>query len=573
MECDVPTTSLTPTARAEALEAMQREELDVLVIGGGVTGAGAALDAVTRGLTTAVVEMRDWASGTSSRSTKLLHGGLRYLEMLDFGLVREALRERGLVMNKLAPYLSRPVPIIYPLTGKGWERLYVGSGIALYDLMALEKGAGRGVPRHKHYSKSTTMKLFPGLDPDVCVGAIRYYDGQIDDARHTMALARTAAVHGAHVASRTKVTGLLREAGRVIGASVKDLETGDTFEVRARVVINATGVWTDEMQAMLGEEGEFTVRASKGIHLLVPRDRIKAKVGMILRTEKSVLFTIPWHQHWLIGTTDTEYDLDKGDPTASAEDIEYVLAQANRVLKNKLTKDDVVGTFAGLRPLVAGNADSTAKLSREHLVIETAPGMVVVAGGKYTTYRVMAEDTVDAALTSMGKQAGPCITREVPIIGVDGYKAAFNRRELTAERTGLHVARIEHLLRRFGALSEAVLALLEEDPSLGEPIPGADDYLKAEVVYAAREEGAMHIEDVLVRRTHINFEVQDRGAEAAPHVADLMAAQFGWSDEQRDLELNAYLKRVEAELAANAAPDDESAQAARLMAPEVVPTS
>jgi len=564
-------TSLSPAARAEALEAMEREELDILVIGGGVTGAGAALDAVTRGLKTGMVEMRDWASGTSSRSTKLLHGGLRYLEMLDFRLVREALHERGLVMQKLAPYLTRPIPIIYPLTHKGWERLYVGAGILLYDVMAKEKGASKGVPNHKHYAKSTVMKLFPGLDPDVCVGAIRYYDGQVDDARHTMLLARTAAAHGAHVASRTQLVDVIREAGRVVGAKVKDLENDRTFDVRARAIINATGVWTDEMQALLGEEGEFTVRASKGIHIVVPRDRIKAKVGMVLRTPTSVLFTIPWHHHWVIGTTDTEYDLDKADPTASAEDIEYVLGQANRVLKQKLTKDDVVGTYAGLRPLVAGNADSTAKLSREHLVIETTPGMIVVAGGKYTTYRVMAEDTVDAALESMGKQAGPCITKDVPIVGVDGYRAAWNRREVIAEKAGLHVARVEHLLKRFGAVSEELLAMVAEDPSLGEPLPGADDYLKVEVAYSARHEGALHLEDVMVRRTHINMEVQDRGVEAAPTVADLMAAELGWSDEQRQQELDAYLARVEAELKANAAPTDEEAQQTRLEAPEVVP--
>ncbi len=563
-------TPMSTHTRTAALEAMETEELDILVIGGGVTGTGAALDAVTRGLNTGLVEMRDWASGTSSRSTKLLHGGLRYLEMLDFGLVREALRERGLVMQKLAPYLTRPIPFIYPLTHKGWERLYVGSGILLYDVMARENGASKGVPNHKHLSKSTIMKLFPGLDPDVCVGAIRYYDGQVDDARHTMLLARTAASHGAHVASRAQVTELLRDAGRVVGAVVRDLETGKDHTVRARAVINATGVWTDEMQELLGEEGEFTVKASKGIHILVPRDRIKAKVGMILRTPTSVLFTIPWHNHWIIGTTDTEYDLDKADPTASAEDIEYVLGQANRVLKQKLTKDDIVGTYAGLRPLVAGQADTTAKLSREHLVIETTPGMIVVAGGKYTTYRVMAYDTVDAALESMGKQAGPCITKDVPIVGVDGYHAAWNRRELMAEKTGLHVGRIEHLLKRYGSLSEDVLALSEEDASLLEPLPVADSYLKAEVVYATREEGALHLEDVLVRRSHINIEVQDRGRAAAPVVADLMAKELGWSDEQRDAELEAYLTRIDAELKANAAPTDEEAQEARREAPDVV---
>ncbi len=563
-------TPMSTDTRTAALEAMESEELDILVIGGGVTGTGAALDAVTRGLNTGLVEMRDWASGTSSRSTKLLHGGLRYLEMLDFGLVREALRERGLVMQKLAPYLTRPIPFIYPLTHKGWERLYVGSGILLYDVMAREKGASKGVPNHKHLSKSTIMKLFPGLDPDVCVGAIRYYDGQVDDARHTMLLARTAASHGAHVASRAQVTELVRDAGRVIGAVVRDLETGKDYTVKARAVINATGVWTDEMQELLGEEGEFTVKASKGIHILVPRDRIKAKVGMILRTPTSVLFTIPWHDHWIIGTTDTEYDLDKADPTASAEDIEYVLGQANRVLKQKLTKDDIVGTYAGLRPLVAGQANTTAKLSREHLVIETTPGMIVVAGGKYTTYRVMAYDTVDAALETMGKQAGPCITKDVPIVGVDGYHAAWNRRELMGEKTGLHVGRIEHLLKRYGSLSEDVLALGEEDASLLEPLPGADSYLKAEVVYATREEGALHLEDVLVRRSHVNMEVQDRGREAAPVVADLMGKELGWSDEQRDAELEAYLKRIDAELKANAAPSDEEAQQARREAPDVV---
>ena len=563
-------TPMSTDVRTSALEAMASEDLDILVIGGGVTGTGAALDAVTRGLNTGLVEMRDWASGTSSRSTKLLHGGLRYLEMLDFGLVREALRERGLVMQKLAPYLTRPIPFIYPLTHKGWERLYVGSGILLYDVMAKEKGASKGVPNHKHLSKSTIMRLFPGLDPDVCVGAIRYYDGQVDDARHTMLLARTAAHHGAHVASRAQVTELIRDAGRVIGAVVRDLETGTDHTVKARAVINATGVWTDEMQQLLGEEGEFTVKASKGIHILVPRDRIKAKVGMILRTPTSVLFTIPWHDHWIIGTTDTEYDLDKADPTASAEDIEYVLGQANRVLKQKLTKDDIVGTYAGLRPLVAGQANTTAKLSREHLVIETTPGMIVVAGGKYTTYRVMAYDTVDAALESMGKHAGPCITKEVPIVGVDGYHAAWNRRELMAEKTGLHVGRIEHLLKRYGSLSEDVLALAEEDASLLEPLPGADVYLKAEVVYSTREEGALHLEDVLVRRSHINIEVKDRGREAAPVVADLMAKELGWSEEQRDAELEAYIKRIDAELKANAAPTDEEAQQARLEAPDVV---
>ncbi len=395
---------LSPHARQAALDAMEAAPLDVLVIGGGVVGAGAALDAATRGLSVGLVEARDFASGTSSRSSKLMHGGLRYLEMLDFRLVAEALKERGLNLQKLAPHLVQEVAFLYPLQHRGWERFYAGSGVALYDAMSKASGYGKGVPLHRHHTRRGARKIFPGLRKDALVGALRYYDAQVDDARHTMFLARTSAAYGAHVASRTRVVDLLREGGRVVGARLKDLESGRELDVRASVVLNATGVWTDETQGMAAERGQFHVRASKGIHLVVPRDRIRGEGGLILRTEKSVLFVIPWGRHWIIGTTDTDWDLSKDHPAASRDDIDYLLEHVNRVLVEPLTHADVEGVYAGLRPLLAGEDEATSKLSREHAVSTSVKGLVVIAGGKYTTYRVMAKDAVDAAVHSMTRQ-------------------------------------------------------------------------------------------------------------------------------------------------------------------------
>ena len=318
--------ALSPQARDRALEEMASgPELDVLVVGGGVVGTGAALDAATRGLRVGLVEGRDWASGTSSRSSKLVHGGLRYLEMLDFGLVREALRERGLIISRLAPHLVKPVSFLYPLTHRFWERPYVGAGVLLYDTMGLEGGASRGLPHHRHLTRRGALRLAPALRKDSLIGAVQYYDGQVDDARHTMSLARTAASYGALCASRARVVQFLREGERVTGARIRDLEHDRTFDVRARQVVNATGVWTDETQSMVGERGQYKVRASKGVHVVVPRDRIHSATGMILRTARSVLFVIPWGRHWIVGTTDTDWGLDKAHPAASARDIDYCL--------------------------------------------------------------------------------------------------------------------------------------------------------------------------------------------------------------------------------------------------------
>ncbi len=483
------TTSLGPAQRTEALARMADQELDILVVGGGVVGTGTALDAITRGLSVGLVEARDWASGTSSRSSKLIHGGLRYLEMLDFALVREALKERGLLLERLAPHLVRPVPFLYPLQHKGWERLYAGSGVALYDAMSVSSAHGRGLPLNRHLSRKHALRIAPALRKDALVGALQYYDAQVDDARFVLTLVRTAASYGALVANHARVTDFLREGERVVGARVQDGEAGGEYEVRARQVVNATGVWTDDTQALIGERGQFHVRASKGVHLVVPKDRIHSSTGLILRTEKSVLFVIPWGRHWIVGTTDTDWDLDKAHPAASSADIDYVLEHVNSVLATPLTRDDVQGVYAGLRPLLAGESDATSKLSREHTVAHPVPGLVVVAGGKYTTYRVMAKDAVDEAVHGLDHRVAECCTEEVPLVGAEGYQAMWNARARIAARTGLHVVRVEHLLNRYGVLAEEVLALIEEDPDLGAPLPAADDYLRAEVVYAAAARG------------------------------------------------------------------------------------
>ena len=383
-----PEDRLGPGQRRRALARMASEEFDVVVIGGGATGTGAALDAATRGLSVALLEARDYAAGTSSRSSKLIHGGLRYLEQRDFTLVREALRERGLLLKTLAPHLVRPVPFLFPLD-KHWERPYIGAGMVLYDTLG---GGHQGVPGHRHLSKRKALRLAPSLREDSMVGAFQYYDAQVDDARHTVTVVRTAAHFGAVVANNIAVEGFLREGERVTGVEARDAHTGDTLKVRAKAVINATGVWTDDIQAMVGERGKFHVRASKGVHLVVARDRLQLDTGLILRTEKSVLFVIPWGRHWIVGTTDTDWELDRAHPAASSSDIDYIFEHINKVLRDPLTHDDVEGVYAGLRPLLSEESDSTSTLSREHSVATPVPGLVAIAGGKYTTYRVMGKD-------------------------------------------------------------------------------------------------------------------------------------------------------------------------------------
>lgn len=543
---------------------MATEQFDVVVIGGGVTGCGIALDAATRGLSVALVEQRDLASGTSSRSSKLIHGGLRYLEQLDFGLVREALHERGLLLEKLAPHLVKPVSFIYPLTRPVWERAYVAAGLTLYDTL----GGGGNLPRHKHLTRRQALALAPSMRKTSMVGAIRYWDAQVDDARHTMSLGRTAAQYGAAIVTSCRVRDFLREGERVVGVRAHDLEGGQDIEVRGRQVINATGVWADELQAKVGR-GRIRVRASKGIHLVVPRDRIHSDTGIILRTETSVLFIIPWGRHWMIGTTDTDWELGLAHPAASARDIQYLLDRVNRVLRTPLTHDDVEGVFAGLRPLLHGESEATSQLSREHAVAQSVAGLITVAGGKYTTYRVMAKDAVDAVARNLDQRVPESVTHDVPLIGAAGWHARWNQRHQLAREAGLHPVRMEHLLNRYGTRASEVLDLLAERPELATPLPSSDDYLEVEAIYAASHEGALHLDDVLTRRTRISIESWDRGLAAAPVVARRMAEVLGWDDAVIEREIEHYTARVKAELESQRMPDDHTADAARLGAPDV----
>ncbi len=555
---------LGPDHRAASLQRMRDEQFDVLVVGGGVTGAGCALDAASRGLSVALVERRDYAAGTSSRSSKLIHGGLRYLEQFNFSLVREALEERGLLLHRLAPHLVKPVPFLYPLQHHGWERFYVGSGLVLYDTMG---GAGH-LPRHRHLSKRKALQVSPALRSDSLVGAVQYYDAQVDDARHTMSIARTAAHYGAALATSARVVGLLREGERVIGATVRDLESGEEIDVRASQVINATGVWANQVQEMAGR-GRIRVRPSKGIHLVVPKDRIHSESGLILRTEKSVLFVIPWGRHWLIGTTDTDWELDLSHPAASRTDIDYLLDHVNGVLRTPLTHADVEGVFAGLRPLLYGEDETTSQLSREHAVAQTVAGLITIAGGKYPTYRVMAKDAIDAAARGIDKRVPRSVTEKTPLVGAEGYHALWNQRRQLTTDTGLHFVRVEHLLNRYGSRISELVALIDERPELGKPIPGADDYLLAEARYAASHEGALHLDDVLTRRTRISIETWDRGKAAAEPVARLMAEVHGWDEDTIEREVSHYHARVDAEIESQKMLDDHTADAARMGAPDV----
>lgn len=581
--------------RDAMLSRLATERFDVLVIGGGITGAGAALDAASRGLRVALVEARDLASGTSSRSSKLVHGGLRYLEQFDFKLVYEALRERDLLVSKLAPHLVKPVSFLYPLYKKVVERPYVGAGLVLYDAM---EGTRRPVPHHRHLSARGALKLAPALAPERLAGAMLYYDAQVDDARHTLTVARTAAAHSAVVATRITAVGLLRDADeiRVTGARVRDEESGRVFTVMADSVVVCAGVWTDLVHELAGVRAGYRVRMSKGVHIVVPREAVDAQTGVIVRTDKSVLFFIPWGERWIVGTTDTEWSGDRAEPAATEEDIDYILGAANRVLARPLTRADVIAVYAGLRPLVAASEDGdikgpkpdkeskedkwpkgrrgansvrddsgtkgekgprgtrgskgvkpTTKMSREHAVDVPVPGLASIAGGKLTTYRLMARDVVDAAVADFDREVPGSVTDQLPLLGADGLAGVQAGAERLAEDYGVSREAVEHLLSRYGTLAAEVLELFRLDPGLARPLADGHPYLRAEVAYAVTHEDALHVEDVLMRRIRLFIESADSGAEAAAEVGAIMGRLLGWSRRKRAAETRRYLDAVAAE--------------------------
>ena len=540
--------ALGPAARAEAVARLEREQLDVLVVGGGITGVGIALDAVSRGLAVGLIEAVDLAAGTSSRSSKLIHGGLRYLEMLEFKLVHEALRERRLLLTRLAPHLVRPVEFLFPLRHRGWERPYMGAGLLLYDMWA-----GRHLPRARHLSRRAALEAAPALRPDSLIGAVSFSDAQEDDALYAVYVARTAAARGASVVTRVRAVSFLRdEAGRILGVAAEDGLTGRRVDIRARHTIAAVGVATDRMLEEATGRAQRTVRPSKGVHLIVPRASIPMRSGLFMRTEKSIFHAIPWgREHWLLGDTDTAWDGEIDTPVANRADVDYVLAKVNSVLRRPVERAEIRGVFAGLRPLVAaeGAADTT-RLSREHRLFSPVPGLTAIAGGKYTTYRVMARDAVDAAARDLGSTT-PSTTDRLPLLGA------------APPGDGQDPLRLRH-----GDCASEVQALAQADPQLAAPLPGADGYLTAEAVHAVTHQGALDLDDILSRRTRVSIEAADRGRAAATAIAPLVAPLLGWSESRAAEELDRYLRLRAAEEAAEAAPDDAAAAAAyRALAP------
>jgi glycerol-3-phosphate dehydrogenase len=542
------TSELNPEQRDAAIAALGREDFDVLVIGGGVTGAGAALDAASRGLKVALVEARDIASGTSSRSSKLIHGGLRYLEQYDFKLVREALHERELMVSSLSPHLVKPVGFLYPLHEKLKERTYVGAGLALYDVL---RGFQRALPWHKHLSQKKIAEIAPSLRQDIVTGAVKYYDAQVDDARHTMTIIRTARRHGATIATRVAVDQLIRDGKKVVGATVIDTETGKKIKVSAKSVVMCAGIWSDEMHAKFDIKPGYGVTMSKGVHIVVPGDAIKSDTGIILKTEVSVLFLIPWGNQWIVGTTDTPYDGDRAQPHATSQDVQYILDQANKVLEPKLKREEIIGVYAGLRPLVSNaKGSTTTKLSREHTTDRSAPGFVSIAGGKYTTYRVMGKDAIDLAATDLRRLVNQSCTEKLPLVGAEGYYALVQQSAQIAAEYGIDEKSVVHLLNRYGSLISEVLELIVSDKKLAAQVTPGLPYLKAEIVYAVTHEGAMTVDDVISRRTRLAFEAPQAGTDLVESIATLIAPYLGWGAREKKASIAQYLDQVDKEVIA-----------------------
>jgi glycerol-3-phosphate dehydrogenase len=551
---------LAANARTAYVERLAQDQFDVLVIGGGITGAGVALDAAARGYRVALVEKVDFASGTSSKSTKLAHGGIRYLPQFDLAMVHEALVERGLMVRH-APFLVRPQPFVLPV----YEHMRWPSGLPvrpptdfglgfvldiglwMYDLMAGRLNIGR----HKSISAKETLRLAPTLRSTGLKKAFLYYDAQTNDAQLTVTVLRTAAQFGAVVTNYTEVTGFTRAPGKLNGAVVRDVLTNQEFTVSARHIINASGVFAEQVAALTGDESKATVEPSKGIHLVVARERLQISTSAVVLPETEdgrILYVIPWGSRAVIGTTDTGTgDLD--DPQASPEDIAYLLKHVNDYLEVNLTDNDILSVYAGYRPLVKSRGARAADLSRTHVVLQENNGMVTIVGGKLTTYRRMAQDTIDV----IAKRDGMPIshpTQKLLLAGAIGWHDVKREIEARGHELGLAPEVVEHLSFTFGSNASTVLDLIDEEESLRERLVPDLPYLYAEVVYACRAEMAMTLEDVLARRTRIILEDGARGVGVALEVATLMARELDWSGDQTNAQVERYRALVGHQLAA-----------------------
>jgi glycerol-3-phosphate dehydrogenase len=540
-----------PFRRDDALRRLADETFDVLVIGGGVTGAGVALDAASRGLRTALVEKSDFASGTSSKSSKMVHGGLRYLQQREIRLVYENLAERQRLLDN-APHLVSPLPFLIPLFGrdgvvsKTLARSY-SSALWMYDLT----GGWRIGERHHEVSKQEALDHLPTLNTDHLVAGFLYFDARADDARLTLTLARTAAVeYGAAIANYTPVVQLINGAGTIGGARVQPdaTDAASIFDIRARVVVNASGVWADDVRAL--DEGTHpkSIRPAKGVHVTVPADRLPCDIAAVIPVpkDKRSIFVVSWPGTDLVylGTTDTDYAGPLDDPACTPEDVDYLLEAANNLTTSRLTRADVTGVWAGLRPLLAPErghvSERTADLSRRHTVTTSRDGVVTVTGGKLTTYRKMAQDTVDVVVGQLGEspRRRRCVTKSLPLLGAT-----------TRTRDPVSMAQPHaRLLGRYGSESPRVLALGDDRRELLEPAVAGLPYTRAELVYAAREEMAHTLDDVLSRRTRATIQRAQATMEAAPAVAELLAPDMGWSAAEATEQSARFTESCEKEL-------------------------
>lgn len=536
--------ALNFASRLASIDAMKSGALDILIVGGGITGLGAALDAAARGLSVGLIEQDDLASGTSSKSSKMIHGGLRYLEQLNFGLVREALKERGLLLHRLAPHLVNPVPFIIPYRGGFLQRLYLSIGVFLYERLA----GSKHVSSHRYLNSSALAKAAPALRQHHFSGGIEIWDAQEDDARYAMFVARTAAAKGARIATRVKAESLILEKGRVVGAKVSDRETGEAFEIRARHVATAMGPWTGQLD--IGQpDMPPRLRPSKGVHIILPKNAIEMASGLIARTGTGLIFVIPWEGQWLIGDTDTEWQGDPGTATVTAQDVATILERLNSVLATPVSTDQILGAYAGVRPLVEDHrSGGTTDVSRKHVIASPIPGLTAICGGKYTTYRKMAEDLIDTIVKDCRPTTRLSSSTEwLPLLGASGFQQMMSDREGIANKANLTSKQVERLLHRYGDCIADILELMARRPELSVILRRDPLLLATEVVYACSHEGALHIEDVLERRTRTSILSADKGLPVLPDVAKLMQAELNWSDAHMHSEIARYRTHVQCE--------------------------
>jgi glycerol-3-phosphate dehydrogenase len=523
--------------RRENVGRLAQEEFDLLIVGGGITGAAVARDAAMRGFHTALVEKDDFGSGTSSRSTRLIHGGIRYLEYGEFKLVFDACSERRL-MRKIAPRLVRPLAFLYPLyRGQKPAPWKLRVGMTMYDGLSLF----RNVQRHRWLHPPEVQRREPLVAGRGLLGAARYYDAQVNDARLTLATVKAAHLHGAVVVNHARVTGLMKAGERIVGARVVDQVGGQEIEVRARIVVNATGVWTDSVRELDERDSRPMIRPTKGIHLLIPRTRLNSQHAVIFGVphDGRHIFLIPWGDFALIGTTDTDYQGDLDNPAATLDDVDYLLEAVQYTFPGvQIKHDDIISTFAGLRPLVSAPGNPSA-LSRKHVTVENKSGLVTITGGKLTIQRLMGEHLTDYVEKRLAQEFGvraqsACRTKE-PLEG-----AQIER--VQASSADEPVAK--HLAEAYGGDAAWVLAYAEENPALGECFAPELPYLMAEPLYAVQHEMALTLCDVLIRRTHVIYEAWNGGLERARAVAELMAPRLGWDEAEVECQVTDYAAQV-----------------------------